>query len=91
MNTIFTQIKKTGIVPVVVLDRAKDALPLGEALYKGGLPCAEVTFRTSAAEEAIRIMSEHFPQMLIGAGTVLTTDMADRAVSAGARLIVSPG
>lgn len=91
MNTIFTQIKKTGIVPVVVLDRAKDALPLGEALYKGGLPCAEVTFRTSAAEEAIRIMSEHFPQMLIGAGTVLTTDMADRAVSAGARFIVSPG
>lgn len=91
MNDILRKIGEFGIVPVVVLDDAKDAVPLAEALIKGGLPCAEVTFRTEAAEESIRIMSEKFPNMLIGAGTVLTTEQVDRAVAAGAKFIVSPG
>ena len=78
-------------MPVVVLDDAKDAKPLAEALIKGGLPCAEVTFRTAAAEESIRIMASEFPEMLVGAGTVLTTEQVDRAVNAGAKFIVSPG
>lgn len=84
-------IKKMGIVPVVKLDRAEDAEPLAEALYEGGLPCAEVTFRTDAAEEAIRIMTAKYPDMLVGAGTVLTTEQVDKAVGAGAAFIVSPG
>ena len=91
MNPVLEQIQKTGIIPVVVLDDAKDAEPLAKALCEGGLPCAEVTFRTEAAEECIRIMSEKFPEMLVGAGTVLTTDQVDRAVAAGAKFIVSPG
>ena len=91
MNKILKQIKETGIVPVVVLNDAKDAEPLAKALCDGGLPCAEVTFRTDAAEESIRIMTEKFPDMLIGAGTVLTTEQVDRAVAAGAEFIVSPG
>ena len=73
MNEVLKQIEEIGIVPVVVLNDAKDAEPLAEALCEGGLPCAEVTFRTDAAEESIRIMSEKFPNMLVGAGTVLTT------------------
>ena len=84
-------IRKTGIVPVVVLDDAKDAEPLAEALIRGGLPCAEVTFRTAAAEESIRRMTEKFPEMLVGAGTVLTTEQVDRAVATGAKFIVAPG
>ncbi len=91
MNPVLEQIQKTGIIPVVVLDDAKDAEPLAKALCEGGLPCAEVTFRTDAAEECIRIMSEKFPEMLVGAGTVLTTEQVDRAVAAGAKFIVSPG
>lgn len=85
------KIEELGIVPVVVLQEAKDAKPLAEALCDGGLPCAEVTFRTEAAEESIRIMTEAFPQMLVGAGTVLTTAQVDAAVAAGAKFIVSPG
>jgi 2-dehydro-3-deoxyphosphogluconate aldolase/(4S)-4-hydroxy-2-oxoglutarate aldolase len=91
MNAVLEQFGKIGIIPVVVLDDAKDAEPLGQALMEGGLPCAEVTFRTAAAEESIRIMAEKFPNMLVGAGTVLTTDQVDRAVAAGAKFIVSPG
>lgn len=91
MSTIFEQFRKTGIIPVVVLDDAKDAEPLAKALCEGGLPCAEVTFRTAAAEESIRIMSSKYPDMLVGAGTVLTTEQVDRAVAAGAKFIVSPG
>lgn len=85
------KIAELGIVPVVVLNDAKDAAPLAKALVEGGLPCAEVTFRTDAAEESIRIMSEEFPDMFVGAGTVLTIDQVDRAVAAGAKFIVSPG
>ena len=84
-------IQKMGVVPVVVLNDAKDAAPLAKALCEGGLPCAEVTFRTDAAEESIRIMTTEFPEMFVGAGTVLTTSQVDRAVAAGAKFIVSPG
>lgn len=91
MEHIFEQFKAFGIIPVVVLEDAKDAAPLAEALCEGGLPVAEVTFRTDAAEESIRIMSEQYPDMLVGAGTVLTTEQVDRAVEAGAKFIVSPG
>ena len=91
MNETLKKINEIGIVPVVVLNDAKDATPLAKALCDGGLPCAEVTFRTEAAEESIRIMSEQFPEMLVGAGTVLTTEQVDRAVAAGAKFIVSPG
>lgn len=91
MNEVLKSIEELGIVPVVVLDDAKDAEPLAQALCEGGLPCAEVTFRTEAAEESIRIMAKRYPDMLIGAGTVLTTEQVDRAVAAGAKFIVSPG
>jgi len=90
MNVAET-IQKMGVVPVVVLNDAKDAAPLAKALVEGGLPCAEVTFRTDAAEESIRIMANEFPEMFVGAGTVLTIDQVDRAVAAGAKFIVSPG
>lgn len=91
MDKVLEQIQEIGIVPVVVLNDAKDAEPLAKTLCDGGLACAEVTFRTAAAEESIRIMSEKFPDMLVGAGTVLTTEQVDRAVAAGAKFIVSPG
>jgi len=91
MTDMMKQLQKIGIVPVVVLEKAEDALPLAERLVKGGLPCAEVTFRTAAAEESIRRMAKAFPEMIIGAGTVLTTEQADRAIDAGAKFIVSPG
>ena len=91
MKTIAEQFYEYGVVPVVVLEEAKDALPLAKALVEGGLPCAEVTFRTEAAEESIRLMSEKYPEMLVGAGTVLTTEQVDRAAAAGAKFIVSPG
>ena len=91
MNKVLEEISKIGIVPVIALDHVEDAAPLAKALCDGGLPCAEVTFRTAAAEESIRIMAEQFPEMLVGAGTVLTTEQVDRAVNAGAKFIVSPG
>ena len=91
MKTIEEQFHEYGVVPVVVLEDAKDAIPLADALTEGGLPCAEVTFRTEAAEESIRLMSGKYPEMLVGAGTVLTTTQVDRAVAAGAKFIVSPG
>lgn len=91
MNDTLKKIGETGIVPVVVLNRVADAEALAESLIKGGLPCAEVTFRTDAAEESIRAIAKKFPEMFVGAGTVLTTEQADRAVDAGAKFIVSPG
>lgn len=91
MNKILEELSKFGVVPVVVLNDAKDAKPLAKALCEGGLPCAEVTFRTAAAEESIRIMTTEYPDMLIGAGTVLTIENVDRAINAGAKFIVSPG
>ena len=91
MKELLERIGEIGIVPVVVLNDVKDAEPLGQALCDGGLPCAEVTFRTDAAEGSIRRMTKSFPDMLVGAGTVLTIDQVDRAVAAGAKFIVSPG
>ena len=91
MKTIEKQMAEMLVVPVVVLNDAKDAGKLADALVEGGLPCAEVTFRTEAAEESIRIMSKKYPEMLVGAGTVLTKEQVDRAVAAGAKFIVSPG
>ena len=91
MKDITERFEKIGVVPVVVLEDAKDAVPLATALVEGGLPCAEVTFRTKAAAESIRLMTEQFPEMLVGAGTVLTIEQVDDAVRAGAKFIVSPG
>lgn len=91
MNAVLEQISKIGIVPVVKIDRAEDALPLAKALCAGGLPCAEVTFRTDAAAEAIKIMTTNFPEMCVGAGTVLNAAQVDAAVEAGSKFIVSPG
>ena len=90
-DELIKKIEDIKIVPVVVLNDAENAKPLAKALCEGGLPCAEVTFRTGAAEESIRIMHEAYPEMIIGAGTVLTTEQVERAVSAGASFIVSPG
>lgn len=91
MDDMFTKLHNLGIVPVVKIDDANKAIALAKAMIDGGLPCAEVTFRTDAAEEAIRLMSEAYPEMLIGAGTVLNPATAERAVKAGAKFIVSPG
>ena len=91
MKTIEERFHEFGVVPVVVLEDEKAAVPLAKALVQGGLPCAEVTFRTEAAAESIRLMSEAYPDMLVGAGTVLTTEQVDLAVKSGAKFIVSPG
>ena len=84
MSTMADKFEELGVIPVVVLNNVEDALPLADALYEGGLPCAEVTFRTEAAEESIRRMHEAHPDMVLAAGTVLTTEKVDRAVAAGA-------
>lgn len=91
MKELAEKFQKFGVVPVVVLEDTKDAAPLAKALVEGGLPCAEVTFRTEAAEASIRLMAEQYPEMLVGAGTVLTKEQVDAAVKAGAKFIVSPG
>jgi len=91
MNKILEKIGKLGIVPVVKIEDAKNAYKLGKALIDGGLPIAEITFRTSAAEESIKILSKECLEILVGAGTVLTVEQAKKAVSAGAKFIVSPG
>jgi len=91
VNKILEKIGELGIVPVVKIEKAEDALPLGRALMDGDLPIAEITFRTSAAEESIKILHRELPKLLVGAGTVLTVEQAKKAVSAGAKFIVSPG
>jgi 2-dehydro-3-deoxyphosphogluconate aldolase/(4S)-4-hydroxy-2-oxoglutarate aldolase len=91
MNEILQKISSIGIVPVVKLDDSNNALPLAKALCLGGLPCAEITFRTPAAKESIKLITEALPEMLVGAGTVLTTLQVDEATAAGAKFIVSPG
>lgn len=85
------KISELKIVPVVKLDNASDAENLAKALIEGGLPVAEVTFRTDAAEKSIQIMTEKFPEMLVGAGTITTVEQAKTAVAAGAKFLVSPG
>lgn len=91
MTDLLEKLGRLGVVPVVKIERAEDAVGLGRALLAGGLPCAEITFRTAAAEDAIRRISSSLPEIIVGAGTVLTVDQASKAVSAGARFIVSPG
>ena len=91
MNEVLQTISKIGIVPVIAIEDAAKAVPLARALADGGLPAAEVTFRTAAAEEAMRAITAEVPEMLVGAGTVLTRDQLDRALDAGAKFIVSPG
>jgi len=88
---LMQQISNIGIVPVIKINDASKAVPLAKALIDGGLPVAEITFRTDAAEEAIRLVSAAFPEMIVGAGTVLTIEQAQRAKNAGAKFIVSPG
>ncbi|MBA7498436.1 hypothetical protein ES704_01173 [subsurface metagenome] len=91
MNKILEKIGELGIVPVVKIEKAKYALSLGRALIDGDLPIAEITFRTSAAEESIKSLTKELPTLLVGAGTVLTIEQVKKAVSAGAKFIVSPG
>lgn len=88
---VLDEIRRLKIVPVIVIDDAAQALGLADALAGGGLPCAEITFRTPAASEALRRIAAERPNVLAGAGTVLTTEQAARARDAGARFIVSPG
>ena len=91
MKNIFKQLGEIGIIPVIAIDDAAQAIPLGKALLDGGLPCAEITFRTAAAAEAIQRMSSVYPQMLVGAGTVLTVEQAKQAKAAGACFVATPG
>ena len=84
-------IKKTKIVPVVVFNNIDEVLPKMEALVNGGLPCAEITFRTECAAEAIKLAATNFPEALIGAGTVINKNQCEQAIVAGAKFIVSPG
>ena len=89
MNAVLEQIQKIGIVPVVVINNVEDAVPLAQALCAGGLPCAEVTFRTEAAAGAIKAMTDAFPNMRVGAGTVLTAAQVDAAVEASSFPLIS--
>jgi 2-dehydro-3-deoxyphosphogluconate aldolase/(4S)-4-hydroxy-2-oxoglutarate aldolase len=91
MNEILVQLGQIKIIPVVAIENAQSAEPLGQALLEGDLPCAEITFRTAAAAEAIAQMSAAYPEILIGAGTVLTVGQANLAKEAGAKFIVTPG
>lgn len=91
MEKLIRRMRECGVIPVIKVENPLDSLPLAAALEKGGLCAAEITFRTSAAEEAIKLVSERYPGFLLMAGTVLTTDQADRAMAAGAQAIVSPG
>lgn len=91
MSSMDDRLEALGIVPVAVIEDSKDAVPLAQALMDGGLPCVEVTFRTAAAAASIKLISDAFPEMLVGAGTVLSVEQARRALEAGARFIVAPG
>jgi Entner-Doudoroff aldolase len=91
MDTVLERLGEVGIVPVVKLQDASAAIGLGRALLKGNLPVAEITYRTAAAEESIRVLTKELPELLVGAGTVLTKEQVDSAVAAGAKFIVAPG
>ncbi|OCH17358.1 ketohydroxyglutarate aldolase [Aliivibrio sp. 1S165] len=91
MQTIEQQLKEIKIVPIIAIEDKNNAVPLAKVLIENGLPCAEITFRTEAAVESIRLMREAYPTLLIGAGTILTTQQVDDAIDAGADFIVSPG
>ncbi|MDR0323889.1 MAG: bifunctional 4-hydroxy-2-oxoglutarate aldolase/2-dehydro-3-deoxy-phosphogluconate aldolase [Treponema sp.] len=91
MHTLLEELGKIGIVPVIKIDDAQKAVPLAKALASGGIPCIEITFRTAQAEDAIKNIAKAMPEMLVGAGTVLTKEQVDKAIDAGAKFIVSPG
>ena len=91
MTTLTEQLANLKVIPVIAINRAEDAIPLGKALVENGMPCAEITLRTECAIEAISIMRKAYPDMLIGAGTVLTTEQVDASIEAGTDFIVSPG
>jgi len=91
MHKIFESLNNIGLVPVIKIDDDKKAVPLAKALIRGNIPCAEITFRTDKAEESIRKIKNKYPDVLLGAGTVLNTEQADKAIEAGAAFIVSPG
>ena len=91
MHAVLEELRKIGIIPVIKIDDAAKAVPLAKALIAGGIPCAEVTFRTAQAAEAISLINKEVPDILLGAGTVLTTEQADKAIAAGAKFIVTPG
>ncbi len=91
MHDTLKRLEELAVVPALVLDNPAHAVPLAKALFGGGLPCAEVTLRTPAALEILRLMSDYSDRLLVGAGTVLTTAQADEAIAAGAKFIVSPG
>ncbi|MBW1712813.1 MAG: bifunctional 4-hydroxy-2-oxoglutarate aldolase/2-dehydro-3-deoxy-phosphogluconate aldolase [Deltaproteobacteria bacterium] len=91
MNEVLVEIGELGLVPVIKIERAQDAAPLGQALLEAELPMAEITFRTAQAEEAIKTLARNYPQMLVGAGTVLRVDQVQAAIGAGAKFIVAPG
>jgi 2-dehydro-3-deoxyphosphogluconate aldolase / (4S)-4-hydroxy-2-oxoglutarate aldolase len=91
MDTLIDKFEHLGIIPVIEIEDSKDAVPLAQALIAGGLPIAEVTFRTEAAQKAIQNMAQNAPGMIVGAGTVLNVSQAEQAVASGARFIVSPG
>jgi len=88
---VLTRLERSGVVPVVVLDDAKDAVPTAKALLAGGVDVMEITFRTAAAADSIRAVSEQCPDMLVGAGTVITLAQCEQAVACGAKFIVAPG
>ena len=85
------KIKETRVVPVVVLNTLEETLPKMQALVDGGLPCAEITFRTPCAADAIALTVKHFPDMLVGAGTVINREQCEKAIAVGSKFIVSPG
>ena len=91
MNNIIRELSLIGILPVLKIDREEDAVPVGQALSRGGIPCVEVTFRTPAARGSISRIAKECPDILVGAGTVLTTGQVDEAVAAGAKFIITPG
>ena len=88
---VTTRLARAGVVPVVVLEHAKDAVPTAKAMAAGGIDVMEITFRTAAAVDSIRAVSENCPEMLVGAGTVITLEQCKKAVASGARFIVAPG
>ena len=90
-NNMMKELYSIGLIPVIKIENADDAVPLAKALIDGGLPAAEITFRTSCAAEAIKNITEAYPEMLVGAGTVLTTEQVDAAIAAGSKFLVSPG
>ncbi|MGX9522538.1 bifunctional 4-hydroxy-2-oxoglutarate aldolase/2-dehydro-3-deoxy-phosphogluconate aldolase [Vibrio mediterranei] len=91
MTTLNEQLASLKVIPVIAINKVEDAIPLGKALVDNGMPCAEITFRTECAADAIAAMRQAYPEMLIGAGTVLTNEQVDQAIEAGVDFIVSPG